>query len=104
MHQNPARGGREVVDDRVGGQAAGELHGLGRALTTANEDPASADRPREADVALRVADYERSRRIQAEIASGALDEAWRRLATVALPPTRSAWTSRGTSPSGWCRQ
>src|SRR5204863_2378986 len=80
--KNPARCGREVVDNRIGGQVRPPSD-LGGAGAAADEDTARADGLRKPDVDPLVANDERPLRIQIQIARGAVDEAACRLAAVA---------------------
>src|SRR2546421_11201937 len=82
MNQDPARGGCEVVDQPsgrrniVGSRPAGTASGP-------HENAASAYRIRKRNVAPLIADDERARDVEVQLARGALDEAVGRLAAVA---------------------
>src|SRR5579871_4965951 len=83
MHQNPAHGSREVVDVRVRPHPFARLAFLIRADAGPYQDAAAADRVRRPDIEPPVADDERPRRVEREIAGSAVDKAAARLPAVA---------------------
>src|SRR6185295_14697819 len=80
--QDPARGGCEVVDDRVGGDTGHRPPLLGRAASRPDEDRARANRPRELHIGPLVADDERAGGMEAQVGRRAIDQPARRLAAV----------------------
>src|SRR5581483_1050360 len=83
MRQNPARRRGEIVDDRVGRYAFDRLALLRGADAGPHQNAASADRVRHPDVEPPVADDERTRRVEREVADRAVDQTAPRLAAIA---------------------
>src|SRR5262245_5937224 len=82
--QNPIGGGGEVVHDRIRRNLRG-LRPITSALCGPHQDAAGARRARQFDVAPLVADDERARRIQTQLARRAIDESDSGLAAFAGP-------------------
>src|SRR5205814_6344388 len=82
VHQNPARGGGKIIDNRIGLEV-GTAPDLGGAGAAPDENAPRPHCLRQADIDPLVADHERAGGIEVEVACGAIDQAGRRLAAVA---------------------
>ncbi len=83
MFQDPPGGADQVVGDGVGDQVRRRLAFLCRAVAGPDQHAPRADAPRERHIEPSIADDERTRRVDAELANRALDETRIRLAAIA---------------------